>query len=37
MLAPRPGDRALLVVSLERFGEGKDTLAAAAQRFLQGG
>ena len=32
-----PGDRALLVVSLERFGEGKDTLAAAAQLFLQGG
>jgi len=32
-----PGDRALLVVSLERFGEGKDTLVAAAQRFLQGG
>ena len=32
-----PGDRALLVVSLERFREGKDTLAAAAQRFLRGG
>ena len=32
-----PGDRALLVVSFERFGEDKDTLAAAAQRFLQAG
>jgi Trk K+ transport system NAD-binding subunit len=31
-----PGDRALVVVSLERFREGKDTLASAAQRFLQG-
>ena len=31
-----PGDRALVVVSLERFREGKDTLASAAQHFLQG-
>jgi hypothetical protein len=32
-----PGDRALVVLSLERFREGKDTLAAAAQRFLRDG
>jgi hypothetical protein len=30
-----PGDRALVVLSLERFREGKGTLAAAAQRFLR--
>jgi hypothetical protein len=31
------GDRALLVVSLERFREDKDTLVAAVRRFLQAG
>ena len=31
-----PGDRALVLVPLAPFREGKDTLAAAADRFLQG-
>lgn len=33
----RPGDRVLLIVPLAPFREGQDTLAAAAERFLQGG
>jgi Trk K+ transport system NAD-binding subunit len=32
-----PGDRALVIVPLAPFREGKDTLAAAAERFLLGG
>jgi Trk K+ transport system NAD-binding subunit len=32
-----PGDRALMIVPLAPFREGKDTLAAAAERFLQAG
>jgi Trk K+ transport system NAD-binding subunit len=32
-----PGDRALMIVPLAPFREGKDTLAAAAERFLLGG
>ena len=32
-----PGDRALVIVPLAPFREGKDTLAAAAERFLPGG
>jgi Trk K+ transport system NAD-binding subunit len=35
--ALRPGDRALVIVPLAPFREGKDTLAAAAERFLLGG
>jgi voltage-gated potassium channel Kch len=31
-----PGDRALVIVPLAPFREGKDTLAAAAERFLPG-
>jgi len=31
-----PGDRALVIVPLAPFREGKDTLAAAAERFLLG-
>jgi len=31
-----PGDRALVIVPLAPFREGKDTLAAAAERFLAG-
>jgi Trk K+ transport system NAD-binding subunit len=31
-----PGDRALVIVPLATFREGKDTLAAAAERFLPG-
>jgi hypothetical protein len=30
-----PNGRALLLLPLARFREGKDTLAAAAERFLQ--
>jgi voltage-gated potassium channel Kch len=32
-----PGDRALVIVPLASFREGKDTLAAAAARYLPGG
>ncbi len=32
-----PGDRVLIMIPLAPFREGKDTLAAAAERFLQGG
>jgi hypothetical protein len=32
-----PGDRALVIVPLAPFKEGKDNLAAAAERFLAGG
>jgi hypothetical protein len=32
-----PGDRALVIAPLAPFRAGKDTLAAAAERFLQGG
>jgi Trk K+ transport system NAD-binding subunit len=32
-----PGDRVLLIIPLAPFREGQDTLAAAAERFLQGG
>jgi Trk K+ transport system NAD-binding subunit len=32
-----PGDRALIILPLAPFREGKDTLAAAAERFLPGG
>ena len=32
-----PGDRALVIVPIAPFREGKDTLAAAAERFLLGG
>jgi len=32
-----PGDRALIIVPLAPFREGKDTLAAVAERFLPRG
>lgn len=32
-----PGDRGLVIIPLAPFREGKNTLAAAAERFLQGG
>ena len=33
----RPGDHVLIMIPLTPFREGRDTLAAAADRFLQGG
>jgi voltage-gated potassium channel Kch len=33
----RPGDRVLIIIPLAPFREGKDTLAAAAERFVHGG
>ena len=35
--ALEPGQQALIMVPLAPFREGKDTLAAAAERFLHGG